>query len=805
MSENFLEISRLENTISNKQKSCRRVIRYLFKKSFLIKIRKPATILEFLFACVVWVLIHPAWKLAVIDQIGELNPPINFTSLIPTKLFTFFAVTENSTLVVLPDCNNTRSLFSLINNTIYSFLPSNSTFNITFDPIYVNTIDEMKTTIYSQTSNGIGIYWKNAEESDALVSPEIQTYLQSFLINPTDEVFEILYRAIAVISGEERVSLALTNTSFQPYASQSTKKHLDLTIFLAIMVVLPIIISTMPELQTILEEKDNGVQTLSFLMGCDEPSYWFVSFVMQFILSFFPYFFLSMYLCFGGMMNGTPISFMMALSLLFIISHICFLMFTTTFLNKASMGRMLPVIFLVFEVFFAYLHFFFTLDDSNHIEGLKHLFSMIPVSSYQMMMMTMYTQARTSMAPITWKDVFSSNDSLKYQAWYLLLWLLIDSITYFILFVFFNLVNSRDFGFPPLSWKELFNKDAWRRLFKKKKNNFKFSSIDEPLLANNNSQKYMTSILLEVEGLSKTYYGYKTFQALDNVDFKIYQNEVIVIIGPNGAGKSTLINILSGAIEPTSGTVRLFNGPPIKRFQLLQDIIGVCFQDNVLVNLLSIKEHFELFGAFRDIHPTEIQETMMAYSDMLQLNEMLKTRACDLSGGQKRKLCIALSLLGDPPIVIMDEPTAGVDVQSRHLIWKTIAAQKHTTTIVTSHALEEAEAVSSRLFVVSNGQIPFRGTSTELRNQFKCGYNLRIDGNVSNGLAVVKKYYPNAHISADRPDTIEFQVSSNVPLIISEIEANKANLEIDSFSISVEQLEDVLLKLIQHDEASYLQ
>jgi ABC-type multidrug transport system ATPase subunit len=278
--------------------------------------------------------------------------------------------------------------------------------------------------------------------------------------------------------------------------------------------------------------------------------------------------------------------------------------------------------------------------------------------------------------------------------------------------------------------------------------------------------------------------------------------EVIVVIGPNGAGKSTLMNILAGAIEPTEGILRLAGGPPTKRFKDVQQYLGVCFQENVLISVLTIREHFQLFGSFRNLQDDEISGSLMSFAETLQLTEMLDNRAGDLSGGQKRKLCVALSLLGNPRIVIMDEPTAGVDVQARQLIWKTIATLQETTTIVTSHALEEAEAVSSRLFVVAGGKLPFAGTATELRNEFKCGYVLRVEGEIENVFRMARERVEGVRMAV-RGDTIEMPVNEDVPAFIREFEERKEELGVISYSFSVEQLEDVLLKLIQNEEAQF--
>jgi ABC-type multidrug transport system ATPase subunit len=154
----------------------------------------------------------------------------------------------------------------------------------------------------------------------------------------------------------------------------------------------------------------------------------------------------------------------------------------------------------------------------------------------------------------------------------------------------------------------------------------------------------------------------------------------------------------------------------------------------------------------------------------------------------------------------MDEPTAGVDVQARQLIWKTIASLEQTTSLITSHALEEAEAVSSRLFTVSQGRIPFCGTSTELRNKYHCGYLLRVQGEedcVGRALALAQSHVPAARMSEDRSDTIAMPVDDAVPAFLNHFHQDQASLGVTSYSFAVEQLEDMLLKLIQHDEAAY--
>jgi ABC-type multidrug transport system ATPase subunit len=219
-----------------------------------------------------------------------------------------------------------------------------------------------------------------------------------------------------------------------------------------------------------------------------------------------------------------------------------------------------------------------------------------------------------------------------------------------------------------------------------------------------------------------------------------------------------------------------------------------------------VREHFQLFGAFRGISPPELDHVIEMLATTLQLTEVLATRAGDLTGGQQRKLCIGLSLLGSPPIVIMDEPTGGVDVETCQLSWKIIPSFEETTTVVTSHALEEADTVSSRLLVMSNGRLVFSGTPPQLRNQFKCGYLLRIageDGRTGEVLTLAQSFVPGAHLAEGRTDAIAMPVDDSISTFLTALSERQEELRVQGYSLAVVQLEDMLLQLIESDEAQF--
>jgi ABC-type multidrug transport system ATPase subunit len=754
-----------------------RIVWALFKKLILLKLRKPSAIIEFLVACGIWACLRPIWFMARQEFSGTIQPDLNFLNVRATRIASFFAVGRDPMLVIGPNCPRIHFFI----DTILSIFNGFNITRLPFEPQYVDTVDEMSQRIFAHMSHGLGIYWRNCNDDNAMISPKFELYMQAFVFAPDADIFELFYRTIA--ANNSKFAITNMNTSMQVYATPPTEELFEIQIAIALFSILPIVLSTIPDIQTILEEKDSRVQTLTFLMGCSETAYWGVSFLMQFILTLIPYTVFMAFLAYEFCMLGTPFTMLWIVSVLFIISNIWFIMWITTFIKNAKLGRVLTAAILVLTVFFGQLHHLFTLSETNTSESLKHVFSIIPFSAYEMFLMVCYQQARESQPPMTWADM--DNPYFPYRLWYALFWLTLDSVLYFLLFVFFNLVNKRDFGSPKLRWRDLFKLSAWKRA----------------VMPRSTSSLGNASKIIDIANVSKTYHGEKDIVALTDVSFTIESEEVIILIGPNGAGKSTLMNILSGAIEPSEGVLRLGGGPPVEQFTEIQDYLGVCFQENVLIPLLTIREHFHLFGTFKGLTRSEIDETMFFFADTLQLTPMLDNRAGDLSGGQKRKLCISLSLLGRPPIVIMDEPTAGVDVQARQLIWKTISHLEGMTLLITSHALEEAEAVSSRLFVVAGGKVRFQGTATELRNQFQCGYILRVEGNTRAVLDLARASVPDAHFLEGRTDAIEMAVSPEVIPLIRQLEERQEELGLVSYSFGVEQLEDVLLKLIQTEEA----
>lgn len=766
-----------------------RTLKALFKKQFTLKIRKLSSILELLIAYVLYFVLYPLDYISM--KPSHLNPtPLrNYTQVYSLDLAIFFMSSNTSRFGVMP---NNQMMNGLVDMFKTMYLQ-----NTSIQVEYANSVSELKKIADGTDTSGLGIYWRNSDKLEALVSPDFEIYCQSLVDCPQADILNVIRTYISNVASQvqpantEYLRMNLFNSSHQRYPSVEGKIIYNMNYVFMFIIVIPLIISTMPDFETVLDEKDSKIAAFCFMNGCPESAYWIVNFVTPFVLSLFPYVMLSIIFCFWFRMTTVDFSLMLVFNILFIISHICFQYWFSTFFKRGSNGRMFTIALFILELFFAFLHNLVTLDDPKTNVACKHIFSIIPFSTYQLVIGSLYANGIGDRRHIGWGNL--KDDKLPYQLWIGLMWFFIDIVLYFVLFLIGNATNTRIFGTQIIKWSEIFSLSAWKRVFGKSD----FENVTELDKLNTVAADSTPQKIIEVSGLCKNYSG--ETQVFNDTNFYINHGEVIVIIGPNGAGKSTLVNILAGAIEPTKGELSFNGNEPSKRFRQLQAYMGVTFQENIIFDRLSVREHLELFGSFKGIFDQNIQDSINFYAENLDLTQMLDNYARDLSGGQKRKLCIAISLLGNPPIVMMDEPTAGVDVQARQLIWKTVASLTNTTSIITSHTLEEAEAVSSRIFIVSGKKIAFCGTSTELRNKYKCGYLLRVDredGTVGPVLELAQRYIPESHISDERKDTLCIPVNSAVSELLNEMTERKEELGIRSYTFAVEKLEDMLLKLI---------
>ena len=206
--------------------------------------------------------------------------------------------------------------------------------------------------------------------------------------------------------------------------------------------------------------------------------------------------------------------------------------------------------------------------------------------------------------------------------------------------------------------------------------------------------------------------SYGATRALDGLSLQVDRGEIVAVLGPNGAGKTTAIEIAIGLRSPDSGDVRLFDRSPRDAQTRLR--LGVTPQESGFPDALSVEEILR-FGAAHYPHPAHSTEIAKDFG----LEALLQRRAGALSGGESRRLAVALAFVGNPDLVVLDEPTTGLDVESRRRLWDVVRdyADDHSV-LFTTHYLEEAQALATRVVVVDSGRVVFDGSTADLRRRF---------------------------------------------------------------------------------------
>lgn len=225
--------------------------------------------------------------------------------------------------------------------------------------------------------------------------------------------------------------------------------------------------------------------------------------------------------------------------------------------------------------------------------------------------------------------------------------------------------------------------------------------------------------MIEVENLTKRFGG---VTAVDNISFSIDKGEIFAFLGPNGAGKTTTIKILTTLLRPTSGNIRLNENDPTKNQDEVRRSFGIVFQDPSLDDELTAFENMEFHGVLYQV-PKEIRreriEQLLKFVELWdRKNDLVK----HFSGGMRRRLEVARGLIHHPKILFLDEPTLGLDPQTRYHIWsyiKSLNKEKKMTVFFTTHYMDEAERIARRIAIIDHGKIIVQGTPEELKLKTK--------------------------------------------------------------------------------------
>jgi len=297
--------------------------------------------------------------------------------------------------------------------------------------------------------------------------------------------------------------------------------------------------------------------------------------------------------------------------------------------------------------------------------------------------------------------------------------------------------------------------------------------------------------LVEAADLTKRF---GDFTAVDQIGFSVAPGEVFGFLGPNGAGKSSTMRMI-GAVSPvTSGRLRVFGLDPATDGRRIRSRLGVVPQDDSLDLELSVEENLYIYGRYYDIPRRQIRARIEELIDFAQLGERRTSRVDPLSGGMKRRLTIARGLINRPDLLLLDEPTTGLDPQARHVLWDRLYRLKQdgVTQIITTHYMDEAEQLCDRLVIMDRGRIVAEGSPRGLIEAHSTREVLEVRfpvGELEPAGPALRQVADRVELLADRA----LLYTSNADSALAE--THRLGLRPESALVRRSTLEDVFLKL----------
>ena len=577
-------------------------------------------------------------------------------------------------------------------------------------------------------------------------------------------------------------------------------------------------------------EKETKAKEGMNIMGLTEGIYFLSYFLQYFVISLFDSL-INAYI-FRFLFTRIPYLVFFFVFLLFSLNVFALSFFFQSFINKAKESLILSML-LYFVMFF--LSMLVLSDDAN--PNLKIGLSIFPPITIYLGIILL-GKFESHFRKFYLKDILYTFTN--YSVLTMFLMLIGDLLLYFFLGYYLQNVLPHDFGVRK-PWYFIFTKIFWGCKKDKSKynskninyqidnsNNIKNNDNDELIIGNTPQEdnfqsediyKEMTNPKdsLKIRDLVKRFDDGKV--AVNHVNLNFYKNEIFALLGHNGAGKTTLISMLTGLYEATEGEAVYDNMNILlpENIDEFREKIGICPQHDVLFNDLNIREHLGMFAIFKGVSSSNVENEVNKSIKDFQLEDVQYTIAKNLSAGQRRKLSIAISLIGGSEIIFLDEPSSGMDITSRRNLWEILKRQTDDKIIIlTTHYMEEASVLGKRIGIINLGQMKCIGTPLFLIEKFGKYMNITLNKEEGADNQEISNYINNCVKDAQFESLSEeilvripksnFSEKEGISLntFFENLDENLNELKIKSYSVSMPTLEDVFLNVAADDESQRL-
>ncbi|ORX75187.1 hypothetical protein BCR32DRAFT_225276 [Anaeromyces robustus] len=602
-------------------------------------------------------------------------------------------------------------------------------------------------------------------------------------------------------------------------------------------------------LSSVVSEKETKVRYSMEMMGLKRSVYW----TSWAILYFIYYAFNTLATIIMGKLFGysfflkTDFMVLFILFFLYGIAMGAMAMFITTLVNRTKTAVLIGISILIIGFVFNYLFsgdqmsYSLWSNDMNPIY--RKLFSyFVPFFNFTKMFVDVKNKSSVNYNMATdsiiegeeyrWEDLynkpkFSDNaensdhydiEPTSHCAYYFLL----NTLIYFVLCLYCDNIlpniygNKKPFYYflLPSYWKSKNSYISDKHWIRETKEKYP-SKIDINKLDDDVKEHYkytcdpkLNKDPIKIINLRKVFGKFKNKKvAVRNSCLSVKKDKVLVLLGQNGAGKTTTMNIMSGLSPASAGDILIYNKSIKKNPEAVQSELGICPQDDILFKDLTALEHLKLYSGLKGAEDSrELQELLNNRLKAVQLYTVRNARSKTYSGGMKRRLSMIISTIGDPKVILLDEPTTGMDPVNRRYVWRFIEEfKKNRSILLTTHSMEEADALGDNIIIMSNGIIKAIGDTTYLKKKFGNGYHISVivdQNNVENLKAIATEMVPGIYLADDSAGALLFELgyeqTNYIPRFVKYLDENPDNY-VNSWGMSQTTLEEVFLNVV-HDK-----
>ncbi|CAG9529673.1 unnamed protein product [Cercopithifilaria johnstoni] len=677
-------------------------------------------------------------------------------------------------------------VFLHINETSTNFPPV-MTYKIRYPPNYIDSTKELMDSRGRQTSR-----------DNYLIDLKYHTFGFSFLQEAVDKIF------IENATGQNYLTGLFAQQ--EPYQCVKIDKFYVLN-FLGMFVILSWMLPSALLVKNIVYEKEARLKEMMRIMGLGDSIHWISWSFHSFIIIFISNIFICILLKYGKLLPTTNFLALIIYFTFFSIACIAQCVFISTLFSRTNIASA-SAAGLFFLLFFPYQISFRT--QSSIFITITLIFPQTAVA-YGLEMIYLADNNYIT----DWSSLFSIHvTGLPITLSTVLTALALDTFLYIFLAWYINIVFPGAYGIPQpfyffITTRYWLGDDYVMR-------SVSYADSKPLIEASDNYEQEPIDLKLTVDicNLVKIY-GSGT-KALDGLNMRFYESQITALLGHNGAGKTTAISILTGLSQPTSGAVFVYGLNIRKHMSIIRSLIGVCPQYNTLFDKLTVTEQLKFYGTLKGIPSDQLNDEVYNTIENLGLSASRNKLAVYLSGGMKRKLCIGIALIGGSKLVILDEPTAGVDAHARRSIWDILIRNKKGRTIILStHHMDEADLLADRIAIVSEGQLQVAGSPLFFKRKFGNGLYLNISKTSSSaevfgssvenflmkqtdGKCVVVEQYENEELYRLPINLTAYELKE----LFEKIEKAKHELDISNYSITSPTLRQIFMQLAPAEQAS---